>query len=195
MRSGWASLLVVAGSAGTAAVHAQTVTELGLHALMTTAEPTLAVGGLYAAVRPSQRLRVALTTGAGIARGDAAARGELLGHFLLNPSASGGVGAYAGGGVAGVVGAKDEGYVVLLIGVEARPGRASGWALEAGIGGGLRIAAGYRWRRHPRPHRRKRNRPGKARAVPRRATCGNQTPTESALSWVTGSPRRWTGWQ
>ena len=193
MRSGWASLLAVAGSAWT--VHAQTVTELGVHTLMTTAAPTLAVGGLYAAVRPSQRLRVALTIGAGTARGDAAARGELLGHFLLNPSAVGGVGAYTGGGIAGVVGAKDEGYVVLLIGVEARPARTSGWALEAGIGGGLRIAVGYRWRRHPRPHRQKRNRPGKARAVPRRATCGNQTPTESALNWVTGSPRRCTGWQ
>jgi hypothetical protein len=174
MRSGWASLLAVAGSAWT--VHAQTVAEQGLHAVVTTAAPTLAVGGIYVAVRPSQRLRVALTAGAGIARGDAAARGELLGHFLLNPSAVGGVGAYAGGGVAGVVGAKDEGYVVLLIGVEARPGRASGWAFEAGIGGGLRIAAGYRWRRHPRPHRQKRNRPGKARAVPRRGDVRESDP-------------------
>jgi hypothetical protein len=42
-----------------------------------------------------------------------------------------------------------QGYMVLGLGVESSPGARSGWALEAGIGGGFRIALGYRWRRLP----------------------------------------------
>lgn len=127
---------------------AQRVSELGVHALVTTADPALAAGGVYGAVRPSRRLRIAVTAGAGTADGDAAARGELLGHFLLDPAGRSGAGVYAGGGIAGVTGPVDEGYLVLLFGLEARPGAASGWAVELGLGGGVRIAAGYRWRRH-----------------------------------------------
>jgi hypothetical protein len=39
-------------------------------------------------------------------------------------------------------------YVVLLIGVETTPGRRTGWYAEAGLAGGVRIAAGFRvrWR-------------------------------------------------
>jgi hypothetical protein len=101
-------------------------------------------------VRLSQRVRIALTAGAGVADAEPAGRGELLGHFLLDPTARRGAGAYAGGGIAGVIGSVDEGYLVLLLGLEARPGAGSGWAVELGVGGGVRIAAGYRWRRHPR---------------------------------------------
>jgi hypothetical protein len=60
------------------------------------------------------------------------------------------MGAYAGGGVAGIAGPDDRGYLVLLLGIEAGPGARGGWALEAGVGGGLRLAAGYRWRRFAR---------------------------------------------
>ncbi|HET8623104.1 MAG TPA: hypothetical protein VFM14_06045 [Gemmatimonadales bacterium] len=147
MRSVWASLLVAAGLAWSIPANAQRVAELGAHALVATASPTLAAAGLYAAVRPATRLRLALTAAGGTADGHAAARGELLGHFLLNPTATEGIGAYVGGGVAGVLGPDDDGLAVVLIGVESRPAARSGWALEVGIGGGLRLAAGYRWRR------------------------------------------------
>ncbi|HTG83976.1 MAG TPA: hypothetical protein VL853_04170, partial [Gemmatimonadales bacterium] len=96
--------------------------------------------------------RLALTLAAGTADGDVAFRGELLGHFLLSPRATHGVGFYALGGaaVADVESTGDtQGHMVLGLGMESRPGARSGWALEAGIGGGLRIAAGYRWRRLP----------------------------------------------
>jgi hypothetical protein len=145
MRFGWASLLAAAAHAAPA--RAQWVTELGLQAVMTTSTPVLVGGGLYAAARTSQRLRVALSLAGGVADDEAAGRGELAGHFLLNPAARNGIGAYAGGGVAGVVGPRDTGYLLLLLGVEARPGAAAGWALELGVGSGLRIAGGYRWRR------------------------------------------------
>jgi hypothetical protein len=131
---------------------AQRPVEYGLHAVATFATPDLVAGGGYAAVRPGERARLALTLAAGTAGGDAAFRGELLAHFLLSPRAKHGVGFYALGGaaVADLASTGDtQGYMVLGVGVESRPGARSGWALEAGIGGGLRIAAGYRWRRLP----------------------------------------------
>ncbi len=201
MRSAWASLLAAAGVVSAPPAAAQRVTELGVHALVATSRPTLAVGGVYGAVRASTRVRLALTAGPGIASGDAAARGELLGHFLLNPAGQRGAGAYAGAGIAGVVGPVDEAYLVVLLGLEARPGAGSGWSMELGVGGGVRITAGYRWRWHQRSPRsgrsRQQNRPetvsrgGWQGARP----AGAQTPTESALSCPSGSARRCTGWQ
>jgi hypothetical protein len=140
-----------AALAGRLLVAQQTV-EYGLHAVATFATPDLVAGGGYAAVRSGERARLALTLAAGTADGDVAFRGELLGHFLLSPRATHGVGFYALGGaaVADVESTGDtQGYMVLGIGVESHPGARRGWALEAGIGGGFRIAAGYRWRRLP----------------------------------------------
>ena len=141
----WRSLpLLPLTWAGPAA--AQGVREAGVQALVTTASPALVTGGLYAAVRPSLRTRIAVTLGAGVSDGRAAGRGELLAHFLLSPTATARPGVYLGAGVAGVAGPVDQGYVVALVGVEAAPAGGSGWALEAGIGGGLRLTAGWRWR-------------------------------------------------
>jgi hypothetical protein len=81
-------------------------------------------------------------------------RGELLGHFLLSPEESRKAAFYFAGGIAGVEGAGastvSRGYLVLTLGVEAQPGAGSGWTFEAGVGGGVRLAAGYRWRWFPR---------------------------------------------
>jgi hypothetical protein len=81
-------------------------------------------------------------------------RGELLGHFLLSPGKRSGPGFYFAGGLAGVTGEVTRGYLVLTMGLEDRPGAGSGWAVEAGIGGGFRVGLGYRWRlgsRSPAP--------------------------------------------
>ena len=76
-------------------------------------------------------------------------RGELLGHFLLSPEEHRKPGFYVAGGIAGVEGVVGRGYLVLTLGLEQTPGRNSGWAVEVGAGGGVRVAAGYRWRRFP----------------------------------------------
>jgi hypothetical protein len=80
---------------------AQHPVEYGVHAVATFATPDLVAGGGYAAVRSGERARLALTLAAGTADGDVAFRGELLGHFLLSPRATHGVGFYALGGAAG----------------------------------------------------------------------------------------------
>jgi hypothetical protein len=79
--------------------------------------------------------------------GELAFRAELLGHFLLSPNKRTGMGPYFAAGVAAVGGPVERGYLVLTLGVEQRPGARSGWVAEAGIGGGFRVALGYRWRR------------------------------------------------
>jgi hypothetical protein len=77
-------------------------------------------------------------------------RGELLGHFHLAPEERRKPGFYLAGGIAGVVGAVRRGYLVLTAGLESDPAGGSGWAIEAGIGGGVRLGLGYRWRRFSR---------------------------------------------
>lgn len=135
------ALLLLPGS-----LMAQRGVEVGLHAMGTAATADFVGAGPQVAFRPGGRERFVVTLTPGVLDGDPAFRGELLGQFLLNPR-SRTTGFYAGGGLAGIVGAAEEGYVVLLIGVESHPGGRSGWMLEAGIGGGVRVLAGYRWRR------------------------------------------------
>jgi hypothetical protein len=48
-----------------------------------------------------------------------------------------------------VGGPVERGYLVLTLGLEASPGGRTGWFLEAGVGGGARIAAGWRRRWFP----------------------------------------------
>jgi hypothetical protein len=119
--------------------------EFGVEALLAASDPVFAGGGLYAAVRPSPRVRVALTATAGGIGGDVAFRGELLGHFLLTPLARGAA-VYLGGGAALLAAGDTRGYVVALVGIESRPAARSGWFVEGGAGGGARVAAGWRRR-------------------------------------------------
>jgi hypothetical protein len=41
------------------------------------------------------------------------------------------------------------GYITALVGIEKAPGARRGWFAEVGLGGGLRVALGMRWRRFP----------------------------------------------
>jgi hypothetical protein len=152
MGSRWARLAGVGVAAvlvGPAAARAQAATELGVIASATASDPALVAAGAYAGLRTSLRTRVSAAALAGVSEGEAAWRGELLVHFLLNPTRLSGAGAYGAAGVAAVGGPVDQGYLVLTLGLEARPAARSGWFVEAGVGGGARLAVGYRWRRVP----------------------------------------------
>ncbi len=150
MSSSWisrAALWGVALAALPRALTAQRVHEAGVQAMVLASSPAVVLGGGYGAVRLSTRTRMALTASAGGTDGAFAWRAELLGHFLLNPRSTARPAWYGGGGAAVMgSGGQEQGYVVLLVGVESRPGGSSGWAVEAGLGGGFRATAGWRWR-------------------------------------------------
>ena len=103
--------------------------------------------GLIGALRVGPRARVSLFAGADGGTGRMAGRAEALGHLLLSPGRKRGVGGYLAGGLAVDLVVRPEARIVALVGIEDRPGGRSGWALEAGVGGGWRVAAGWRWRR------------------------------------------------
>lgn len=157
MDSRWARRRVVARALGAllaatvagTPVAAQQIVEFGITGIATGSDPALAVVGGYVGIRTSRRTRLAASLGVGRSDGRGAWRGELAAHFLLNPTRHRGVGAYGAGGVAVVGGPVDQGYLVLALGLEARPGARAGWFVEAGVGGGVRVALGFRWRRWP----------------------------------------------
>jgi hypothetical protein len=152
MRCPWRELLLSGAVLGwSRPVTAQHASEAGLQAVGTLSDPALAAIGGYIGFRVSARTRLAGYLGTGISDDRLAWRGELLGHFLLSPDESRKPGFYFGAGIAGVEGAVDRGYLVLTLGVEARPGAAYGWVVEAGVGGGFRVGLGYRWRWFARP--------------------------------------------
>ena len=129
------------------AVGAQRGHEWQLGAVGTLASVTFAGAGPGFSLR-ARRARASLAVAGGVLDERAAVRAELLLGFLLTPNRGRGVGFYGGGGVATLAAAGDvTERLVALIGVEAAPGRPLGWYLEAGVGGGVRLTAGVRFRR------------------------------------------------
>jgi hypothetical protein len=147
MRCLWRELLLSGAALGSGhPLAAQRGWEAGVQAIGTFSEPALAVAGAFGALRTSARTRIAAFVGAGVSDERIAWRGELLGHFLFSPDKQRGSAFYLAGGIAGVEGPASRGYLTLLLGLEDRPGGTSGWAVEAGVGGGFRVALAYRWR-------------------------------------------------
>jgi hypothetical protein len=140
------AVALAALACGAQAAVAQRGREVGAGIVVTASDPALGVAALSGALRTSRRMRVSATAGAGVSDGRAAWRGELLAHFLLSPGRLRGPGLYGAGGVAVVGGPVEQGYLVLTLGLEDRPAARAGWFVEAGVGGGARLAAGYRWR-------------------------------------------------
>ena len=126
---------------------AQSTRDWQVHSLAAFSADRFLGAGLGLGMRPPGRLRIALNTTAGALEGRFAARAEGLLSFHLNAGRESGASPYAGAGVAArATRVSTRGYVLVLIGLEQRPGRRAGWFLEAGVGGGLRVSAGYRFR-------------------------------------------------
>jgi len=102
--------------------------------------------GLGTGVRFGRGMRAALTLTAGWQAPDAVmGRAEATVAYHLYPARPGRPGWYLGGGVATELSRGDlRGLVLALLGVEARPWRRGGIFAELGVGGGLRLAVGYR---------------------------------------------------
>ena len=140
--AGWAVTSATPGGA-------QQIREAGVQGVVTSSDPALVVLGPYGALRAIGRTRLSGFIGGGVSDQEFAWRAEALAHFLLSPDRRTGWGVYAAGGLAAVGGSDAHGYLVFTLGAEGSPGRSSGWVAEAGIGGGVRIALGYRWRWFP----------------------------------------------
>lgn len=108
-------------------------------------------GGAGFIVRARTRLGLGLAAAVGTRNGNFAGRGEALLSFVLDPFRQRGVAPYAAGGIA-VVGDRvaTGAYLVATLGLAGNPGRRTGWFVEAGVGGGLRLAAGLALRRRTR---------------------------------------------
>jgi hypothetical protein len=125
---------------------AQQRTEVGVQSVATLSRQSAVVAGGYGALRTSGRTRLSLDLGVGLGGSDLVWRAEALGHFLFSPEERRKPGFYIAGGLAAAGGDTTHGYLVLTLGLEQRPQSRSGWALEAGVGGGVRLVGGYRWR-------------------------------------------------
>ncbi len=120
--------------------------EAGLELTTALARPVFAGGGVSLGIRPGGGTRIVLAVIPGVERHRLAGRAELLGHLMLSPARIQGIGFYGLGGIAGQIGRRDAGWLVLGLGMERAPGLGSGWHVEAGIGGGVRLSVGWRWR-------------------------------------------------
>jgi len=115
--------------------------------------PLFGGAGVAVAWRDKARTRwqAAFTLGALDGHGPAA-RADVAYHFLLDPAKRRGSAVYGGGGLS-VLAAKGRvtPYVLLVIGAENAPGGNGGSFVEIGVGGGVRAAVGYRWRKRNAP--------------------------------------------
>ena len=130
----------------------QFILEYGPQGTLTIADSTRfgVVGGGRLALRTPGGTRGSLAFGAGVLGDSASARVEAAVEYQLAPRARGRPGFYFGGGLTGVMGAGRGGYLLLFVGLEQSPGYGGGWAIEAGLGGGIRIRGAYHWRRFPK---------------------------------------------
>ena len=147
MRAALVAVVLAAPLAG----QALTATELGVSGLATWAHRDFYGGGVEVGFRPSGDGRVTLSASGGTVDGHTGLRLEATAQFLVLPSAKTGVSPYAGVGVA-YVGSRyyhGIGVLVLLVGLESAAGRRHGWFGEVGLGDGVRVRVGWRWRHFP----------------------------------------------
>lgn len=141
-----ALLVVVVGSALPGSLRAQRGWDAQIHGIALLRDSALVGGGMGAGIRFRGGLRAAATASGGWLGGHrVAGRVELLAAYHLPPTRPTHPSVYLGGGIALEARQHDvRGLVLLALGVEARPWMGGGWFAELGVGGGLRVAVGYR---------------------------------------------------
>ena len=141
--------LFVLGVAG-APVQAQKTWEWEALGLATLADQDFLGAGFGLGYRTNGRMRLQVLANAGSLEGSFAFRPEALISFHLNPYERNGFTPYASGGAAFIFTRDGNAqYLVGVLGLETNPGGKWGWFLEAGFGGGVRIAGGVQIRRRP----------------------------------------------
>ncbi len=145
---------LLGGALAAAPCRAQ-VRETQVWALAVASQPALYAAGFGLAWRDNQRSRIAPALALGVlGDGRFGARADLAIHFLLDPYKRDGTAVYGGGGLtAAVAGSRVTPYALLVLGAEQNPGGTGGAFIEIGVGGGIRLAVGYRWRKSNAPGR------------------------------------------
>ncbi len=149
------SLLLLPALVAAVPSRAQSLREAQVWAVAVATRPAFYGAGFGLGWRDEQRDRIAPAIALG-AFGDGrfGARADLSYQFLLDPGKRSGSAIYGGGGLTV---AMERGhvapYLLLVLGVENAPGGGGGSFLEVGLGGGARLAVGYRWRKHNAPGR------------------------------------------
>ncbi|HEX9488330.1 MAG TPA: hypothetical protein VF976_14785 [Gemmatimonadales bacterium] len=126
-------------------------TEIGAGATVVLAHRGFWGPELGVARRAGGQGRFAFTAAGGDYERALGVRLEATAQFLLRPLERGSVGPYGGLGLAfvGSEGTRGASYLTALLGVDQGPGARAGWYAELGLGGGVRLALGRRFRRFP----------------------------------------------
>ncbi len=118
---------------------------LQMHGMATLAERSFFGGGVGGFWRDARRLGVGGSISLGEWDRALAGRGEIGVSYHLGAMDVGALGLYLGGGVAAAFAARrSEQYLTVIVGLEQDSRGRGGWFAEAGIGGGVRVVAGYR---------------------------------------------------
>ena len=142
---------LAAGVAGAVRAQAVTGTELGAGATVVLAHRGFWGPEVGAARRSGGQGRFAVAAACGDYERALGVRVEATAQFLLRPGERSGIGPYGGLGLAfvGSDGVRGASYLTALLGVDQAPGARAGWYVELGLGGGVRLALGRRFRRFP----------------------------------------------
>src|SRR5881628_916553 len=137
------------GVAVSARAQAVSATEIGAGATVVLAHRAFWGPELGVARRSGGQGRFAVTAACGDYERALGVRLEATVQFLLRPAELRGIGPYGGLGLAfvGSDGARGARYLTALLGVDTGPGARAGWYAELGLGGGVRLALGRRFRR------------------------------------------------
>ena len=140
---------LAAGIAVPARAQAVRATEIGAGAAVILAHRGFWGPELGVARRPGGQGRFAFAAACGDYERALGVRLEATAQFLLRPGERSGVGPYGALGLAfvGSEGARGASYLTALLGVDQGPGARAGWYAELGLGGGVRLALGRRFRR------------------------------------------------
>ncbi len=151
MRSLVVAGLALAAAAAVAGAQGLSATEWSIDVTTVAARRTFWGAGVELAHRPGGQVRAAVAAAAGARDGAAALRVDATAQFVVTPSARTGVTLSGGLGLAyaGARHTRGAAWATAQVGAEAAGGRRRGWFVELGLGGGLRVAAGWRWRRFP----------------------------------------------
>ncbi len=141
--------------AAAAPCRAQRQSELQVWGLAAASKPAFHGAGLGLGFRDEGRTRFAVAGALGSFQdGSLGGRADATLQFLLNPQKRSGAAIYGGGGLTLAAGrGQATPYLLLVLGAAHAPGGPGGSFVEVGVGGGVRIAVGYRWRKQNAPGR------------------------------------------